>query len=370
MSNPLRFAVVGTRNWSASFHLPGLAARSNVILVALCGHDRIAAQARAQQFSISHVYTDWREMIEREPLDGIAIGTPNHMHAPIALAAFGAGLHVICDKPLALNSTEARAMLDRAVERDRRHLVMFNYRSMPAARRIQELVQTGYLGRIFHVTALYEHNSYVDPDKPFAWRMSKAESGTGTLGDLGSHIVDLVRWWIGDFAQVSGRLVTFNRERRDATGKLRTVDVDDAAAFMAEMQDGAQALFQVTKLAPGRGNYLRIELYGSEGALVLDADPGRRDNWVGTLLGARRDDKDLVPLEVPSRLTAGFETGDVQRSLVSSFKIMSDPFFAAIQVGGGRVPSDFSDGLAVQHVIDAVAQSAETGQWTPVNRVP
>ncbi len=369
MTERFRFAVIGTRFWAESFHLPGLAARDDVELVALCGRDAAHTQAVAEKFSIPRIYADWREMLAREKLDGIAITTPNKLHHPIALAAFDAGLHVICEKPLALNAAEAREMLARATARKRKHLVMFDYRAMPAARRAKELIDAGFLGRVFHVVAMYQHASYLDPARPFAWRMSKAESGTGTLGDLDSHIVDLTRWWVGDFARVSGHLTTFTQQRpHPVTKEMVAVDADDAASFVAEMQSGAQAIFHATKMAIGRGNALRVEIYGSDGALVFDADPGNRANWIGSLAGARRGEKQFSEIEIAPRLSAGFETPDLARSLASAYRGMTDPFFAAIRADADAldVPSNFAEGLAAQQVIDAVARSAASGQWTVV----
>jgi predicted dehydrogenase len=369
MTRRFRYAVVGTRFWAEGFHLPGLAARDDVELAALCGRDRARAQSVADKFSIPHIYADWREMIAREKLDGVAITTPNWLHHPIALAAMDAGLDVICEKPLALNAAQAREMLARARGRNCKHLVMFDFRAMPAARRAKELIDTGFVGRVFHVIAIYQHASYLDPARPFAWRMSKAESGTGVLGDLGSHIIDLTRWWVGDFARVVGHLPIFNRERPQPHSAERvTVDADDAVSFIAEMADGAQAVFHASKMAVGRGNAIRIEVYGSEGALVLDADPGGRSNWIGSLYGARRGEKVFGELEIASRLSAGFETSDHTHSLGSAFRVMTDPFFAAIRSGADAadVPSNFADGLAAQQVIDAVARSAENGKWEQV----
>jgi predicted dehydrogenase len=371
MTERLRFAVVGTRFWGEGFHVPGLAARGDAVIAALCGRDRTYAESIARKFSIPRVYTDWSEMIACEPLDGIAIVTPNYLHHPITLAALDAGLHVICEKPLAMNAAEAREMLARAVAQQRQHLTMFDYRAMPAARRAKELIGAGYLGRVFHVIAAYQHSSMVDPAKPFAWRMSRAASGTGTLGDLGSHVVDLTRWWVGEFARVFGHLTTFTSQRHDPiTNEMVAIDADDAAAFVAEMASGAQAVFHVTKMAPGRGNHMRIELYGSEGALLFEAEPGQRENWIGALRGARRGEKNFVEMEIPARLSAGFETPDHTQSLASAFRVMTGPFFAAIRDGGTtQVPSNFADGLAAQEVIDAVAQSVESGEWEAAGKV-
>jgi predicted dehydrogenase len=364
-----RFAVVGTRFWAEGFHLPGLASRGDIELAALCGQDTAHAQSVADKFAIPRVYADWREMIAREKLDGIAITTPNRLHHPITLGALDAGLHVVCENPLAMNAAEAREMLARATARKRKHLVMFDYRAMPAARRAKELIETGFVGRVFHVTAMYQHPSYLDPNRPFAWRMSKAESGTGVLGDLGSHIIDLTRWWVGDFVRVSGHLTTFTKQRpHPATKETVTVDADDAASFVAEMTNGAQAVFHVTKMAIGRGNVLRVEIYGSDGALVFDADPGNRANWIGSLYGARRGEKNLSELEIAPRLSAGFEIPDLPRSLASAYRVMTDPFFAAIRAGADAadVASNFADGLSAQQVIDAVARSAESDKWEQV----
>jgi predicted dehydrogenase len=369
MTKRFRFGVIGTRFWSEGFHLPGLAARDDVELVALCGRDTTYAQRVAEKFAIARVYADWQEMIAREKLDGIAITAPNKLHHPITLAAVDAGLHVICEKPLAMNAAQAREMLDRANARQRKHLVMFDYRAMPAARRTKELIDAGFVGRVFHVIAMYQHSSYVDPARAFAWRMSKAESGTGTLGDLGSHIIDLTRWWIGDVARVSGHLTIFTKQRPHPVSKeMVDIDVDDAASFVAEMKNGARAIFHATKMAIGRGNAIRIEIYGSEGALVFDADPGNRGNWIGSLYSAPRGEKEFRVIEMEPRLSAGFETPDHARSLASAFRLMTNPFFAAVRADAQAldVPSNFADGFAAQRVIDAVARSAQSEKWEEV----
>lgn len=199
--------------------------------------------------------------------------------------------------------------------------------------------------------------------------MDKSEAGTGVLGDLASHLIDMARWWAGDFVRVSGQLSTYVPQRRHPeTQRMVPVDVDDAASFVAELQGGAQAVFHATKLAIGRENAFRLEVYGSEGALVLDADPGHRADWNGSLYGARRGDQALSKLEITPRLTVGFDTADRARSLASAFRVMTDPFFAAIRADANAadVPSSFADGLAVQQVIDAVARSARSGAWEAV----
>jgi predicted dehydrogenase len=188
--------------------------------------------------------------------------------------------------------------------------------------------------------------------------MTRAEAGTGALGDIGSHLVDLVRWWLGDFERVVAQWQTLPRDRAGA-------DADDACAFLARLACGARAVFQVSKLVHGRGNYQRVELHGTAGSLVYEADPGNDPHWLGRVLAGRPDRTDLTLLAPPPDLAAGLEGPDEPAARAAAYRRLTDPFFAAI-AHGCEVAPDFADGAAVQAVLDAVAESAEAGRWVEV----
>ncbi|HEU4383294.1 MAG TPA: Gfo/Idh/MocA family oxidoreductase [Anaeromyxobacteraceae bacterium] len=355
-----RVGVIGTSWWADLEHLPGLRSREDVELAALCGRDRDRLAAMAEKHAVAATFTDWREMIARGGLEAVVIATPNLLHREQALAAIEAGLHVICEKPLAMTAAEAREMAARAGVKGRATLAFFTHRAVAAAAQVKRLVGEGFLGRPHHASAVYFSASHLKPDKPLAWRMRRAESGTGVLGDIGSHVVDLVRWWLGDFARVSGQWQTLTHERSGGTA-----DADEDCSFLAQLQGGAQAVFQASKLVAGRGNYQRVELHGDRGSLVYEAEPGVDPTWEGRVWAGRPDKQGLELLPPPPDLAAGLDGPDPQQNRNQAYRRLTDPFFEAVR-RGGRASPDFADGAAVQAVLDAVAESAERRTWVEI----
>ncbi|MFT3912668.1 MAG: Gfo/Idh/MocA family oxidoreductase [Anaeromyxobacteraceae bacterium] len=251
----------------------------------------------------------------------------------------------------------------RARQADWRTLTFFSYRTVGAAEHVRRLVAEGWLGQVHQVTARYLTASHLQPGKPAQWRMKKAEAGTGVLGDLGSHLVDLVRWWLGDFARVAAQWQTLTRERRG-----EVVDADESVSFLADLACGAQATFHASKLASGYGNWVSIELHGSAGTLVFEADTGFTIGWAGRLRGAKADRVGLEVLPLPADLSPRLEGAGDRAGRDEAYRRLTDPFFASL-AGGPPATPDFSDGAAVQAVLDAVAASAESGRWVDVERV-
>ena len=367
----LRAGIVGTGWWTEAEHLPGLQSRRDVEVTALCGRNPQRLATLADKFRIPQRFTDWQEMISKERLDLAVIVTPNSLHHPIALVALAKGLHVICEKPLALTAAQAREMAAAAKARRLQTLTFFTHRTIAAVAQLKRLIDEGFLGTPLHVSAVYFSASHFAPGKPASWRMRRAEAGTGVLGDIGSHLIDLVRFWLGDFAKVSGQWQqrTFERpvggagfagDGRSIGGK---VDADEDCSFLAQLKCGAQGVFQASKLIAGRGNFQRVELYGDKGSLIYEAEPGLDDNWEGRLFAGRPDRPGLQPVALPRELTKGLETKDGGR--IEAYRRLVDPFFEAIRTGGSAAP-DFGDGAAAQAVLDAVATSAEQGRWIDI----
>jgi len=355
-----RVGVVGTGWWADLHHLPGLQSRPEVEVVALCGRNPERLAAVADRFGVPGRFTDWREMLERARLDVVVIVTPNVHHHAIALAALRAGAHVICEKPLAMDHRQALEMARVARELGRHTLTAFTHRALSAAAHVKQLVDEGFLGRPLHVSAAYLTGSHLKPGKPASWRMRRAEAGTGVLGDIGSHLVDLVRWWLGDLTHVAAQWLNAHPERPGGP-----VDGDEACAFLARLEGGAQGVFQASKLVAGRGNYQRVELSGEAGSLVYEADPGVDPTWTGRVLAGRPDRTGLVEVALPRALTAGLDDPDPMAGRRAAYRRLTDPLFAAL-AGGGPCRPGFEDGAAVQAVLDAVAASAEGGGWVPV----
>ena len=356
----LRVGVIGTSWWADQEHLPGLRARPDVDVVALCGRNSERLEAMAAKYNVRQTFTDWRRMVARAGLDALVILTPNVLHHSQAMAAIDLGMHVICEKPLALNAAQARELAARADAANVKTLTFFTHRAVAAAAHVKRLVGEGSLGRPLYVNAMYFSASHLDPNKPLTWRNVRAESGAGVLSDIGAHLIDLVRWWLGDFSRVIGQWQTAFRERPGGVA-----DADDATAFLAQLACGAQATFQTNMLIAGRGNYQRIELAGTEGSLIYEAEPGYDETWEGRLWAGRAGAYGLHSVRLPKELSAGLKSPDDQANRNEAYRRLTDPFFEAIR-NGGPVSPDFHDGAAVQAVVDAVAQSIETGKWVNV----
>lgn len=369
----LRVGIIGTSWWVESAHLPGLLAEPRAEVVALCGRNPARLNALADAHGVPLRFADYREMLDRAQLDVVVVSTPNVTHHPMTLAALDASAHVICEKPLAMNVAQAQEMLDRAEAAGRRHMTFFTWRALPSVAWLHHLIGQGYIGRPYFVNAAYFNSLAADPDKPAVWRLLKAQAGSGALGDIGAHMIDMIRWCLGEFRQVRS-LVSTRVPSRPAlqaewsdlfTGTdpvppsparvMTDVNADDICAFVSELVNGVQVSCQVSFLAHGRDNFQRVEIYGSEGALVHELSEAAPLS--GRLLGARRGERQFHPIPLPPELIAGMD--DDRLAMVVMVRRLIGPFLDVIERGGEFAPS-FVDGLRVQEVIDAVIRSAET----------
>jgi predicted dehydrogenase len=356
------------RNVASFFELP-----RRPRMAAICGRDREAVAAAAARLGWPAWETDWKRLVQRDDVDLVDVCTPGSSHAEISIAALEAGRHVLCEKPLANTVEEARAMAaaaDRAAARGVRAMVGFNFRRVPAVALARELVAAGRLGAIRHVRAAYLGSHLLDPEFPLVWRLQAEQAGSGALGDLGAHAVDLAQHLAGDrIAGVSALTETFVRERPlpDGGGARGPVTVDDAALFIARFGGGALGSFEATRFATGHTEGLRVELNGELGSVVWE-------------LGAFNELRLFDATE--DAATQGFRQIQVTRSVhpyaaawwpeghaisyEHTFTHEVRDLLEAIADGRDPVPS-FADGLQVQEVLDAVQRSAASGAgWTQV----
>ena len=334
-------------------------------LAAICGRDRAAAESAAARLGWAATETDWRALIARDDVQLIDIAAPGSLHAPIAIAALQAGKHVLCEKPLANTLAEAERMAaaaDAAFPSGARAMVGFNYRRVPALALARRLVEQGRIGPLRHVRAVYLQDWLVDPDSPLTWRMQADRAGSGALGDLGAHIVDLARFLTGDeITGVSAVSATFVEERPlpgdEGTGR---VTVDDAVVFSARFGSGALGSFEATRYAAGRKNGLRIELNGAAGSLAFDLERLNELEFYdgdvavgGSTAGFRR----ILVTEPEHPYLSGWWPPGHTLGWEHTFTNQARDLLTAIADGGQPAPS-FGDGLAVQRVLDAVQRSA------------
>ncbi|HEY2989692.1 MAG TPA: Gfo/Idh/MocA family oxidoreductase [Candidatus Binatia bacterium] len=361
----LRVGVIGGgygRN-----HILAYRVSDNVEVAAFCQRTQSDAEKIAREFHIPNVFTDYRDLLQLKDLDAVSIATPPNLHCTIALAAFARGLHVLCEKPLAMNGDEAQTMLAQAQAVKRTHMTAFNFRFIPAVTRAKELLEEGYVGkRIFHVDATWLVEGRLAAETPLGWRHRKETAGVGVLGDTGVHLIDLVRWLAGDFRRIAGQATIFHKQRRlpDGSGSA-PVTVEDSCMFMAELAGGVQANIHVSGVA--RGNIFQsLRIFGSEGVLRVDIDRKHPDWMLGKLWGARGANANVEPLPLPNRLTRGLNFSDPRRAAAEFiFSNLTRRFARAIRTGEEATPS-FREGMAAQKVIDAIVKSVEQEQWVSV----
>jgi predicted dehydrogenase len=352
-------------------------------LAVLGGRDPERTEAAAARLGWAATETDWRRLVERDDIDLVDICTPGNTHAEIAIAALEAGKHVLCEKPLANTVAEAEAMTaaaEKAYAHGVRTMVGFTYRRVPAIALARRLVAEGRIGEIRHVRAQYLQDWIADPEAPLSWRLDKAQAGSGALGDIGAHIVDLTQFITGErIVELTGRLETFVKERPyaagDTSGSLGgggsstergPVTVDDAASFLATFSGGAMGVFEATRFATGRKNAIRIELNGSKGSLAFDFE----DMNVLEFFDATGDDETAgfrrILVTEPSHPYVGswwppghglgYEHGFTHQVV---------DLVGAIAAGTDPSPT-FADGLQVQRVLAAVETSSDTRSWMEI----
>jgi predicted dehydrogenase len=363
-----------------AFDLP-LSARMSVV----CGRDEQKVAAAAAKLGWAEHATDWRAVVARDDIDLIDICTPGDTHHEIALAALAAGKHVLCEKPLANSVAEAREMAAAAAQaqtRGVRAMCAFNYRRTPAVALMRQMVAAGRIGTIRHVRAVYLQDWIVDPEFPLVWRLQREVAGSGALGDIGAHIVDLTQFVTGQsITGVSALTETFVKERPlptaasglsaegNGSSGRGPVTVDDAALFLARLDGGAVATYEATRFATGRKNGMRVELNGSLGSLVFDFERMNELQFYDATLPTAEQGFSTVLVTEPDHpyMAAWWPAGHpigYEHTFTHEFRDLVE----AIAAGQDPTPS-FADALQVQLVLDAVERSAAASAWVDVEAV-
>ena len=346
----------------------------------LCGRDATRVAEAATRFGWEESVTDWRDVIARDDVDLVDVCTPGDTHAEIAIAALEAGKHVLCEKPLANSVAEAERMAAAAAvaaERGVRAMVGFTYRRVPAIALARKLVADGRLGELHHVRAQYLQDWLADPETPLSWRLDKTKAGSGALGDIGAHVIDLTQHITGDrILEVSGMLETFVKERpvaETSSGLSATagaergpVTVDDAALFLARFAGGAVGSFEATRFATGRKNAIRIEINGSKGSLAFDfEDMNVLHFHDATLPAAEGGFRRIVVTEPEHPWVGAWWPPGHGLGYEHGFTHQVVDLVRALGEGAEPTPT-FADGLQVQRVLAAVETSSDTRTWQEI----
>jgi predicted dehydrogenase len=344
--------------------------KARPIMKVICGRDKAGVAAMAYRFGWEKFETDWHEVVNDATIDIIDINTPNDTHAEIAIAAAKAGKAVLCEKPLALDVKQAKAMVDAVKKADVVHMVCHNYRRIPAIVLAKRMIDAGDLGQIYHYRARYAQDRLVDPNFPLGWRLQSKIAGSGALGDINSHIVDLGRYLVGEFTEVCGQMETFIKERPlpGEPNKKGKVTVDDAVMFIGRFANGALANLEATRYALGRKNGIQIEINGSKGSLIFDFEDMNRLKFYSEADPAdRRGFRDILVTQgggVHPYVGNWWPPGHIIGYEHTFVHTIAD-FINAV-VDKRSVQPTFEDGLANQIMLAAVEKSAKTRKWVKI----
>jgi predicted dehydrogenase len=330
-------------------------------LVGIAGRNREAVQAAAARYGYEAAYTDWQELLKNPAIQVFDNCAPNDLHAEPAIAAARAGKHVLCEKPLGRTAAESKAMLDAVTQAGVKHMCAFNYRFVPAVRQARLLIEQGYLGQIYHFRARYLQQWIADPDFQMVWRLRKAVAGSGALGDLGAHIIDLARFLVGEPARVMGLTKTFIPQRGG-----ETVDVDDAFEAVVEFENGAVGTLEASRFCRGRANHNTFEINGARGTIVFDLE--------------RLNELEVYLVDTQPREANGFRRVLVSESYhpwwdkwwpqghiigwEHTFVHEIEHFLRAVVTGSDVAPygATFEDGYRAAVICDAIVQSSQEGR--------
>ena len=357
---------------------PAIPVRKTIVDVS----DSIAAEA-AQRFGFEKSTSNWRSVVEDPEIDIIDIATPNHLHAEIAIAAAEAGKHIISEKPLARSGDEAKTMYDAVKNAGIVHMVAFNYRRTPAVALAKKYINEGAIGDVLNFRGTYLQDWSADPDGPLSWRFQKSIAGSGSLGDIGTHVVDMARFLCGEITQVNTQLKTWVKTRplqaggvdklgastKDSTAPRGEVDVDDEVLSLLEFQNGAIGSLEATRNAHGRNNFLTFEIHGTLGSIYFNYE--RRDELQVAFASDQADRKGFRTVYTGPAHPYGEGLWPIPALGIGygETKIIETYDFVKAIMEGGEVSPNFKDGYQINLIADAMAASSQSRSWTSVQLV-
>ena len=343
----IRVGIVGT-GFGARVHLPVLRSVSGVDVVAICDNDTERLRETTEQHHIPHAFEDFGEMLSSGEIDAVTLAAPPDVHHGMAVAACEAGIHILCEKPLATSAAEARDLEHMVRDSSICHGVAFHRRYEPARQRMKSLIEEGYIGDLHSVSVIvYRSSLRTDRPAPDSW-YAHQERGGGVLSTIASHYVDQLRWWFGEIHATSGLTqVALKESIASGFGDSQEIEADDNTAFVLRFASGAIGSVSLSYTAAADIGE-EIVVSGSEGMLaVQDAD---------VIVGAKRGESVRSVMKRPAKSVSEREME------AGSFRALASDWVAAIRSGAMFTPS-FEDGARVQEVIDAVTQSQRLRRW-------
>lgn len=339
-----------------------------------------AAKDASLRLGFESYTSNWKDIVDDPNIDIIDIVTPNNAHADIAIAAAEKGKHIMCEKPLARNGEEAKKMYDAVLKNGVKNMVAFNYRRTPAVALAKKYIEEGSIGKILNFRGTYLQDWSADPSSPLSWRFQKDIAGSGALGDIGAHVIDMARYLVGEFDEVNAGLNTYIKERPVQSGsvdnlgnvkldsdvKKEKVDVDDEALFMINFKSGAVGSIEATRNGWGRNNFITFEIHGEKGSIYFNyerrdelqvcfaSDPGDRRGYRTIYTGSAHPyGENLWPIPA-----LGIGYGET--------KIIECYDFIKSIVEDTEVSPNFEDGYKIAVICDAIIESSLNRSWVKV----
>lgn len=357
MSSSVRVGLVSTSWWAEEMFLPSLQSHPQAEVVAICGRNRSRAEEIAARYGVPAVYTDYQRMMDQGGLDAVVVAVPDDLHYAVTMAALDAGLHVLCEKPLAADAGQAQAMAERAVAAGVKHMVLYTFRWMPQLQYVRDLIDAGYVGRLYHCEFRYLMG--YARSREYMWRLDRRRAN-GLLGDIGSHAIDTARWLVGEIIAVRAQLGFFV-ERTGADGApAGSAAANDCALLLAQFANGAQGVIQASGVAHLADHAIaqQVRLYGEAGTLEIDVPPFG-PAAAAVIRGARRDEAQMQTLPAPAAYWGAADPAN-PFSVFTTNSAGPRRFVDAILRDEPAAP-DFFDGCRAQQIIDAALKSHETG---------
>jgi len=346
-------------------------APAKVRLVGVCTSKKETAEQAAKHGGYEFGTTDYHDLLKRDDIHIINCCTPNHLHKDLIIDSIKAGKHVYCDKPLTMNIEDAQQIIDAVSKSDIVNQMTFQYRFIPAIMRAKQLIDKGILGEPMSFRAMYLHAGYIDPDRPMSWRLNVHQGGAGALFDLGSHVLDLVRYLLGDCQSVFATTETYIKQRPVSKGSSEKVDVkvDDLVIMLMKMKNGAMGTVEASRIATGANDDLKIEIHGRDGAIKFNM---MEANWLDVYDNTKEGEpigglKGFTRIETVHRYPAP-SVFPGPKAIVGweRFHIASMFSFLVNVVNQKSESPTFYDGFKVQEVMEYALVSAKDGRWVDI----
>ncbi len=357
MTDKVQIGIIGTSWWTDVMFLSSFKSHPFAEITSICGRDGERAQELAAKYQIPHAFTDYRELLDKSKIDALVVATPDDLHYQITMDALDLDLHILCEKPMALNAQHAREMYDKAEARGVKHMVLFTWRWQPHFRYLKRLVDEGYIGQSFNADFYFLSNFAIDP--VYRWR-ADGDRSNGVVSDLGAHMIDFARWYIGKIVKVNAQLATF--VEIPGVDNMPLNPTNDSASVLLQFDNGAQGVIRVSSIVhrgePGAN--LGVRLFGNMGTVEVDQIFSWSESGA-TFRGVRSNEERLADIGIPEEYYENIRRNELFDPYYH--QSVGPRLFVDAILEDQHLEPNFFDGFQVQEAIDSILKSSRVGGW-------